>query len=147
MALKWFNTLALIWLVGTASAKSQTAVVWKVGDTVKTSSGSVEGHPSALNPEVSEYLGIPYAKPPIGDLRFVAPTKFEAKGTNVIKAAQYGPDCPAPVGSSPGQQISYASVLLTVAGISWIETKLLTWSDIFIQVFGDRQVERSMKTA
>jgi cholinesterase len=110
-------TLVFTWLVGTACAKPQTATAWKISDKVKTASGSVEGHPSALHPEVSEYLGIPYAKPPTGDLRFAAPRKFEAKGTNIIKAVQYGPDCPAPVGSSPAQQISYASVILSVAGI------------------------------
>jgi cholinesterase len=118
MASKSFKIiLVLIWLVGTACAKPQTATAWKIGQIVETASGSVEGHPSTLHPEVSEYLGIPYAKPPIGDLRFAAPRKFEPKGTNTIKAAQYGPDCPAPVGSSSGQQISYASVAWTVAGI------------------------------
>ena len=119
MASKSFKiSLIWTWLVATACAKPQTATTWKTGQTVKTASGSVEGHPSTLYPEVSEYLGIPYAKPPVGDLRFAAPRKFEANGTSTIKAAQYGPDCPAPVGSSPGQQISYASVVGTVAGTS-----------------------------
>jgi hypothetical protein len=115
-------TLALTWLVGRTFATPQPSSSWTIGEIVKTTSGSVEGHPSKLHSEVSEYLGIPYAQPPTGDLRFAAPKKLEAKESNLIKAVQYGPDCPAPVGSSPGQQISYASVGWTVAGI------VINWS-------------------
>lgn len=44
--------------------------------TVNTTSGPVSGHvaPNATN--VSEYLGIPYAKPPVDDLRFAPPEKY-----------------------------------------------------------------------
>jgi hypothetical protein len=49
---------------------------WTIGQTVYTSSGPVNGHPSLNQSQVSEYLGIPFAHPPIGDLRFAAPVKF-----------------------------------------------------------------------
>lgn len=59
---------------------------WRVGQTVSTSSGPVTGH-DAGNDNVSEYLGIPYAKPPVGDLRFAAPQKFE--GSVPINATKF----------------------------------------------------------
>jgi len=47
-----------------------------VGQTVETSSGAVVGHAATKYSEVSEYLGIPYAQPPVRDLRFAAPVKY-----------------------------------------------------------------------
>lgn len=49
---------------------------WEIGQTVRTSSGYVEGHASSWKNQVSEYLGIPYAKPPVKGLRFEAPVKY-----------------------------------------------------------------------
>jgi cholinesterase len=61
---------------------------WEIGRTVQTSSGPVEGHAAPDAPGVSEYLGIPYAKPPIGDLRFAAPQPYHGastiNGTNFV---------------------------------------------------------------
>jgi hypothetical protein len=58
-----------------------------VGKPVKTSSGTVVGHAASIGLQVSEYLGIPFAKPPIGELRFAAPQKFQGNGT--IAASKY----------------------------------------------------------
>ena len=52
-----------------------------VGQIVETSSGPVAGHMATTNSEVSEYLGIPYAQPPVGDLRFAAPLKYTGSST------------------------------------------------------------------
>jgi cholinesterase len=54
------------------SAKSN----WTVGQTVRTSSGPVSGHPASNQSQVSEYLGIPFGQPPVGNLRFAAPVRF-----------------------------------------------------------------------
>lgn len=51
-------------------------VNFTVGQIVETSSGAVAGHAATQYSEVSEYLGIPYAQPPVGDLRFAAPVKY-----------------------------------------------------------------------
>ena len=53
---------------------------WTVGQTVHTSSGAVEGHAASTASEVSEYLGIPYAQPPVGNLRFQPPVRYSGKG-------------------------------------------------------------------
>jgi hypothetical protein len=58
-----------------------------VGQIVETSSGSVAGHAAALYPEVSEYLGIPYAQAPVGDLRFAAPVKYT--GSSILNGSAY----------------------------------------------------------
>ncbi|KAF2674205.1 alpha/beta-hydrolase [Microthyrium microscopicum] len=68
-------------------------VQWTVGQSVKTTSGTIVGHAATKRKAVSEYLGIPFAKPPVGDLRFAAPQAFTSDGT--VVASKYGPDCPA----------------------------------------------------
>jgi cholinesterase len=50
---------------------------------VKTANGRITGHRSPKANEVWEYLGIPYAQPPLGDLRFAAPQEYKNKGDYV----------------------------------------------------------------
>lgn len=61
---------------------------WTVGRIVKTTSGYVQGHAATNATEVSEYLGIPYAFPPVGRLRFQPPIKYHSNeiinGTNFV---------------------------------------------------------------
>jgi len=40
------------------------------------------------------FLGIPYAQPPVGDLRFAAPKALSNEPSRVIRATKYGPVCP-----------------------------------------------------
>ena len=54
---------------------------FQVGSTVQTSSGAIIGHAAQNRKRVSEYLGIPYAKPPLGDLRFAAPQTYSSAQT------------------------------------------------------------------
>ena len=56
---------------------------------VPTKEGSVQGF---YTKGISEFLGIPYAAPPVGDLRWRPPVAHEPWG-NVLKATAYGPTC------------------------------------------------------
>ncbi|VTZ52202.1 Carboxylic ester hydrolase [Methylocella tundrae] len=56
---------------------------------VETKEGPVKGF---LNNGVAEFLGIPYAAPPIGNLRWRPPQKHE-RWTNVLQAKTFGPQC------------------------------------------------------
>ena len=58
-----------------------------VGASVRTSSGLIKGHAAPRRPGVSEYLGIPYASPPTGDLRFAPPVAFDSE--EIIEASSY----------------------------------------------------------
>jgi hypothetical protein len=60
---------------------------WIVGQTVHTSSGYVAGQAALEAEQVSQYLGIPYAQPPIGSLRFQPPTRFN--GSSIINATAF----------------------------------------------------------
>lgn len=54
---------------------------WVIGQRVETTSGKVQGHAASNATEVSEYLGIPYAVPPVGRLRFQPPIRYKGKNT------------------------------------------------------------------
>jgi hypothetical protein len=58
---------------------------------IRTSSGTVIGHKAAWpeNSDVDEYLGIPYAAPPVDNLRFRAPKPYKAKEDATIEADDY----------------------------------------------------------
>ncbi|KAF2464550.1 alpha/beta-hydrolase [Lindgomyces ingoldianus] len=70
---------------------SPTQRPFNVGQEVSTTSGIIHGHAAANRTEVSEYLGIPFAQPPLGDLRFAAPKRFRSKAH--FNASSFGPAC------------------------------------------------------
>jgi len=49
--------------------------------TIHTSSGPVQGHSASGVSDVIEFLGIPYAQPPIGNLRFASPQTYRSNGS------------------------------------------------------------------
>ena len=61
--------------------------VWNVGQSVRTTSGLVVGHSATNASEVSEYVGIPYAAPPLGRLRFQPPVRYT--GNDTISATAF----------------------------------------------------------
>jgi len=58
---------------------------------VKTSSGTYTGLIDSVAPDVRQWLGIPYGKPPVGALRFMPPQKAPNYGAADAKA--YKPIC------------------------------------------------------
>jgi cholinesterase len=100
----------LLTLVSTAAAQS----AWTVGQTVQTTSGQIKGHASTWKPAVSEYLGVPYAQPPIGALRFAAPRPLVGK--QEIDARDFGASCPANIEQRVGP-LDYSSFAKTLLGI------------------------------
>ncbi|ETS75067.1 hypothetical protein PFICI_13551 [Pestalotiopsis fici W106-1] len=78
-------------LVAQASYLEDRQANWTIGQTVSTSSGPVEGHAAGNGTGTSEYLGIPYAQPPVGALRFQPPVAFN--GTETINGTDYGFVC------------------------------------------------------
>jgi para-nitrobenzyl esterase len=64
----------------------------QAADTVKTANGVLEG---TINPStgIRMFKGVPFARPPIGDMRWQEPQTPE-NWTGVRKANQFGPRCP-----------------------------------------------------
>lgn len=59
---------------------------------VTTKYGKIQGLKSHDLPSVTLFLKVPYAKPPVGDLRFRKPEGPDA-WTGVLDATEYGPSC------------------------------------------------------
>ncbi|XP_013386749.2 neuroligin-4, Y-linked-like [Lingula anatina] len=60
--------------------------------TVTVKQGDINGKISILGPNVTSYLGIPYAEPPLGNLRFKKPVP-KAAWSSPLNATEYGPIC------------------------------------------------------
>jgi para-nitrobenzyl esterase len=70
---------------------SITAVSAAINDPVQIDTGMISGV-AGKSPEVRVYKGIPFAAPPVGDLRFRAPQP-PAKWEGTRQADQFGPMC------------------------------------------------------
>ncbi len=65
---------------------------------VETHCGEVEGHLKDIDPNIIEYLGIPFAKNTAGKRRWTKPEYLEKSDhscwNNTFKADKFGPMCP-----------------------------------------------------
>lgn len=76
---------AVLFCAGVSGVQGQA---WQVGQAVKTTSGTIVGHASSWKNQVSEYLGVPFAKPPVGDLRWAPPAPI-TDASKTVNATQY----------------------------------------------------------
>ena len=84
--------LALIAAVGGTKSSHASVVHTGYAPLVLTAGGWVQGRTTA---GTEEYLGIPYAAPPVGALRW-QPPRPAARWSGVRQAASYAPHCPQP---------------------------------------------------
>ncbi|KAL7931822.1 Alpha/Beta hydrolase protein [Trichoderma chlorosporum] len=89
------QTAALVFGTHVASSPVTTTTGCNVAkySNIPTTSGLIIGHVPSNSDCVVEFLGIPYAQPPVGQLRFEAPLKLNFTSKPFI-AANYAADCP-----------------------------------------------------
>ncbi|CRG91260.1 Acetylcholinesterase [Talaromyces islandicus] len=69
---------------------------------VKTSSGYLQGFINETAPSVRQFLGVPYAEPPVGKLRFEAPQLVSPKRrSETVNASAWAPSCFQSLSSNP----------------------------------------------
>jgi carboxylesterase type B len=65
--------------------------VW--AGTVTTTNGTIQGGTCDTS-DANAFLGVPYALPPVGNLRLAAPELYNKKYDGVLKATAQPPSCP-----------------------------------------------------
>lgn len=81
--------------------------------TVETSIGNVTGIINGTTPSVRQFLSIPYAQPPVKDLRFLPPQPLGTANSSVsIDATRFPPSCPQFVTRIPSVYNQYATAWL-----------------------------------
>lgn len=68
---------------------------------VETPSGTYRGLTNGSAPSVREFLGVPFAQPPIGALRWLPPQKVVSNSSHIYDATRYPPSCPQYVSQAP----------------------------------------------
>jgi carboxylesterase type B len=102
--------------------------------TVETKNGIVHGTVNPATPAVREFLGIPFAKPPLGDLRFAPPQPAEPFGE--INATVLPLSCMQFLTSNPGV---WEDLVLEFNQGGLNTTKgLITEDCLYLSVFGPR---------
>ncbi|MDB6161763.1 MAG: putative carboxylesterase [Gammaproteobacteria bacterium] len=107
-AVLWSAALLLVWSASEARADDAAS------PRVKLDSGQVQG---AVQETVAYFKGIPFAAPPIGNLRWRPPRPVQ-KWSGLRKAVEYAPDCmqvpfpsdAAPLGVKPAEDCLYLNV-------------------------------------
>jgi cholinesterase len=86
------------------AAASLASLTHAAPSPVRTTSGILSGVAGKNSASTTAYLGIPFAQPPVGALRFRAPVRLHTHNTTRT-AASYGQDCPGTInlgGAGPG---------------------------------------------
>ncbi|VDC05628.1 unnamed protein product [Peniophora sp. CBMAI 1063] len=86
----------------------------RTSPTVKLDDGTFTG---VAAEQVNKWLGIPFAKPPVGDLRFSLPELVDPYA-GTYTATTFGPECPQQSGDSPPVSLLPAETLEFVANLT-----------------------------
>ena len=108
----------------TKSASAQP-VTCAPGTTVTTTDGLVCGISSTTASDVNEWLGIPYAAPPIGNLRW-KPPQPPAPWPGTLAATQFGSECTTTSGTAGSENCLFVNV--------WAPTTATPTSDLPVLV-------------
>ncbi|KAH8178474.1 carboxylesterase family protein [Sarocladium implicatum] len=98
----YLSQLTLLSLLSLGSATSPHHECHDAGTeplTVKTKAGHVTGFINETAPDVRQWLGIPYAEPPLGRLRFLPPKPKRNFGH--LETQKYEPSCMQQLSNSP----------------------------------------------
>lgn len=91
--MKTFNPLLLLAMASIQQFYS-TVLAVAINPVVSTTSGQLIGQKTIINNvPVYQFLGVPYAQPPVGDNRFEKPKKLIDASQNLVLAQQFKPTC------------------------------------------------------
>lgn len=94
------------------SAYTLFLAVWAAPLDIRTSSGTFRGVSTGNGTE--KWLGVPFAQPPVGSLRFKAPVPITNPSRAVKNASAFGNACPQNPSSSLGAPLSEDCLFLNV---------------------------------
>jgi para-nitrobenzyl esterase len=91
---------SVLWAATLAGCGGGTTDGGAEGPVVVTESGPLRG---IAGDQVNEYLGIPYAAPPVGNLRWMPPKPY-GRWHGILQATQFGNVCPQEDGAVIGSE-------------------------------------------
>lgn len=107
---------------------------------VDTTSGTFRGVANATG--IEHWLGIPFAEPPVGSLRFRAPLPFTKRAAAAQNASTFGNACPQAPSNSLGAPQSEDCLFLNVRVDFYVD---LTYSNEAGKVFRPPNVSAASK--
>ena len=82
-----FANLAAFWLAIFSSVSIAVSNLQ-----INTTVGKIDGFVNSTYPDVATFLGVPYAEPPLGDLRWLPP-RSKGRAGSIINATSFAPAC------------------------------------------------------
>ncbi len=113
MTLFWLSVVLFIQLANAANNEQPDSTQVDEGLIVDTQYRPIQGIYTEKGREVKGFLGIPYAAPPIGELRWMPPQELEP-WDGVYSATEQPPGCPQLCGPADDQSDPESSCPPTV---------------------------------